>query len=310
MLNTVLLLRDRTTSLTFCPLVQPQNALLSESGDVRYGYLGLLQGLGRASRRADGEGAPDTSAADVNSIAVLLYRMCTGEQMLPRDLGSSLEKIDDPLKRELMKHVLFATTPLATELTQIIAELSPFDIRQFSNATRALLDVENRTKAASAEEAKRRATTRCVMICEPGNGVDCETSLVLLKALRDLGHVEPLGVIANSWPSSERARLARGTLDTLGMRDVPVGVGSEGTATATARVDRSWDSAESYSTPSFSERGETIVTGQRLLRTVFQEARPASITLLCTSSLKDAAIFLRDSGALSVVNSDVSAPPL
>jgi hypothetical protein len=71
-------------------------------------------------------------------------------------------------------------------------------------------DVEKRAKAAGVEEAKKRAATRCVLvmiICEPGDGVDCETSLVLLRALRDLGHVEPLRVIANFWPSSQRAHV-------------------------------------------------------------------------------------------------------
>ena len=278
---------------------QPQNALLSESGDVRYGYLGLLQGLavGRASRSV-GERAPDTSGADVRSVAELLHRMCTGEQVPLDDLSTNLDNIADPWKRQLLTRALFATTtPSAAELTQIITEVSPFDVRRFSNASRALLEVEKRAMVAGVEEAKRRAAKSCVMICEPGNGVDCETSLVLLRALRDLGHIEPLGVIANFWPSSERARLARGTLDVLGMRDVPVGVGSEGASTTTTgRADRSWDSAESYITPSNSEREEMIITGPRLLSMVFEEARPASITLLCTASLKDAAIFLRDSG--------------
>ena len=83
------------------------------------------------------------------------------------------------------------------------------------------------------------------------------------------------------------------------MRGVLVDVGSEGKSSSTGRVDRSWDSAESYITPSDSEREGTIITGQRLLKIVLSEARPASITILCTFSLKDAAIFLRDSDMYS-----------
>ena len=152
------------------------------------------------------------SAAVVHSAAVLLGRMCTGEErILLGDLSTSLEKIGDPSKREFMKRAVFVTPTLSVaELTQIIAGVSPFNVRQFSNATRALLvDVEKRAKTAGVEEAKKRAATRCVlvMICEPGNGLDCETSLVLLRALRDLGHVEPLRVIANFWPSSQRAHV-------------------------------------------------------------------------------------------------------
>lgn len=218
----------------------------------------------------------------MQSTAALLYRMCTGRQV-PDDLSSSLETIGDPLQRELVTRALLATSaPSAAELTQTITELSPFDVRKFANSTRALLDVEMRAKTAALEEAKRRAATCCVMICEPGNGTaDCETSLVLLRALRDMGHIEPLGGIANLRPSSERARILLGTLDALGMRDVLVGVGSEGTSTTTARADRSWDSTESsYITPSNSDREETIITGPRLLSMVFKRAAPASITLL------------------------------
>ena len=145
------------------PFTQPQTALLSENGDVRYGYLSLLQGLvagGRASRAAEEE-PPETSSADVRSVAVLLYRMCTGEQiLLADDFSPSLEKIGDPLKRELIKRSLCAPeAPSATELTQIITEVSSFDVRQFSYATRALLAeqklqiVTERVKAASGESA-------------------------------------------------------------------------------------------------------------------------------------------------------------
>ena len=91
---------------------------------------------------------------------MLLYHMCTGEEMLLDDLSSSLEKIGDPLKRELVKRSLFAPeAPSAAELTQIITELSPYDVRQFSSATRALVAeqqlqiVTERVKAASGESA-------------------------------------------------------------------------------------------------------------------------------------------------------------
>ena len=271
--------------------------MLTKDGDVRFGYLGLHTARDLASEEALG---PTT---DVRSVAIVLYRMITGEQKpdltLRRD--ELLKKISDPLKRQLISRSLLAPQfPSAEELTRIVSELAPFDIRLFSKNTRFLIEVEHRAKAAAEDEARRtmklRAATSCVMICNPGSGVDCESALVLLRALKDLGHVEPLGVIANMWPSGERARLLRGTLDVLGLHNVPVGVGSNGGSSET--TEESWESAQSYITPPNSERESMIVTGRRLLQTIFEDAKPASITLLCTSSLKDAALFLRDSEAL------------
>ena len=40
--------------------------------------------------------------------------------------------------------------------------------------------------------------------------------------------VDLRGIVATLAPAYERARLIRGTLDMLGMHDVPVGVGSDG----------------------------------------------------------------------------------
>ena len=136
----------------------------------------------RLSRATGEERALGASAAVVHSAAVLLDRMCTGEeQTLLGDLSTSLEKIGDPFKREFMKRAVFVTpTPSVAEFTQIIAGVFPFDVRQFSNATRALLvGVKKRAKAADVEEAKKRAATRCVlvMIIEPAKNDVCSRML-------------------------------------------------------------------------------------------------------------------------------------
>ena len=302
--------------------VWAQNALLTEDGDVRYGHIGLQRagdGASMTSYHASCAhqigivGPRDTPGpqSDIRSVATLLYRMCTGEQQAP-ELSLSpdelLAKIRDPLKCDLVsRSLLGATKPSASELVQLISELSPFDVRQFSRATRDLVELEKRVKAATEDEVRRSVklleATSVVMICEPGNGVGCESALLLLRALQELGHLKPLGVIANHWPSSERSRLLRGTLDLVGLHDIPVGVGSDGGSTpgSPGRADNpSWNSGvQSYTSALEVERNGTIITGPRLLQMVFADAEPASITLLCTSSLKDAAIFLRDSGTTS-----------
>ena len=126
--------------------------------------------------------------------------------------------------------------------------------------------------------------------------MDCECALVLLRGLRDAGYVQRLGVAANLWPSGNRARLLRGTLDLLGMHYVPAGIGSNGGSNDHTENLRT--NAQTYITPSDYEREGTITTGRQLLKRVFEEAAPSSITLLCTSSLTDAAMFLRDSGKM------------
>ena len=88
------------------------------------------------------------------------------------------------------------------------------------------------TGGSSSREAKRVTALPCVLICDPGREVDTELALVLLRVLRDHGHLIPKGIIANLWPQAERARLLRGTLDALGLHDVPVGTGTNGGSSA------------------------------------------------------------------------------
>lgn len=58
---------------------------------------------------------------------------------------------------------------------------------------------------------------------------DDECTFVLLAALAQF-HVRVDALITTLAPSPERARLARGTLDALGLSSVPVGIGSAGGA--------------------------------------------------------------------------------
>ena len=46
----------------------------------------------------------------------------------------------------------------------------------------------------------------------------------------DLGLFDLRAVVANLCPAFARAKLARGTLDSLGLEEVPVGIGTEGGA--------------------------------------------------------------------------------
>lgn len=138
-----------------------------------------------------------------------------------------------------------------------------------------------------------------ILMCDLGRGVGSELSCVLLRVMRDLGHLDVKGVIANLHPQAERARFLRGTLDTLGMHDVPVGVGTDGGANKNGE-ERFFEGAQKYVPDEGSARANTIITGRSLLQKAFEQAPAKSMALILLSSLKDAAIFLRDHEALFV----------
>ncbi|KAM3073500.1 hypothetical protein ACMFMF_006706 [Clarireedia jacksonii] len=59
-----------------------------------------------------------------------------------------------------------------------------------------------------------------------GKDYDDLAAVVVLKELDRLGLVKIIGLIANLTPAVKRAQFARGALDTLGLEDVPVAVGT------------------------------------------------------------------------------------
>jgi hypothetical protein len=80
------------------------------------------------------------------------------------------------------------------------------------------------------------------------------------------------GALANLHPSFERARLVRGTLDTLGLHDTPVGIGTDGGDLSYA--DTFSESASSYMTPPHAQRTyEPIASRARQRRTTKRHAR-------------------------------------
>ena len=113
-------------------------------------------------------------------------------------------------------------------------------------------------------------------------------TFVLMRALTDRGLVECKGAIATLAPSRARARLVRGTLNELGLNEVPVAIGSDGGFTGhTATFE---DTASSYIAP---DNGSfATLSGVDLLMEVYASAAPQSLELLCIASMKDAAQFV------------------
>lgn len=68
----------------------------------------------------------------------------------------------------------------------------------------------------------------CVIISDPGEDLDDELAMIMLRYLVSQDHLICKAIVANLKPSDLRARLTRGTLDELGMSDVRVGQGTDG----------------------------------------------------------------------------------
>ena len=139
-----------------------------------------------------------------------------------------------------------------------------------------------------ARAAKMITAQALVLICDPGRTEGCEMALALLRVMRDLGHVDPKAVIANVWPQQDRSRLLRKRLDSLGLHDVPVGVGSNG-GVITSNTTVSEKLRALGEDPAFAgkaDRASEILPGGQLLEKIWDEAAPASLVLLITSSLK------------------------
>mmetsp|Transcript_6060 Transcript_6060/g.10477 ORF Transcript_6060/g.10477 Transcript_6060/m.10477 type:complete len:941 (+) Transcript_6060:95-2917(+) len=140
-----------------------------------------------------------------------------------------------------------------------------------------------------------------VVISDPGQDLDDEMVFIMLTHLVDEGFVDLQGVVATLAPAYDRARLCRGTLDLLGMHDVPVGVGTDGGDVDGTHKAAAFDNlAHSYMPPSNSERSMSMEPGRRLLHRIYVEAEPKLLTLVVIASLKDAALFLRDNEKLFV----------
>ena len=140
-----------------------------------------------------------------------------------------------------------------------------------------------------------RPVAPLVVISDPGQDQDDEMAFILMRALRAKGLVEPVAVVANLRPARQRARLARGTFDVLGLASVPVATGSDGGSAE--HVDTFSETAGAYMPP---EHDYVDEAGGALLERVFVAAPRKGLDVLCISSLKDAAAFLREHEALFV----------
>ena len=134
-------------------------------------------------------------------------------------------------------------------------------------------------EAAIAESQRSGGTevAQVLLLIDPGQDLDDELLLLLLSVLDEHGVAKCQGVVTTLGPAALRAGLARGTLDGLGLTQVPVGVGSDGGASGSTEL---FEHLGYLSMANFED-------GQALMRRVLQEAAPRSITVVVAASHRD-----------------------
>eukprot|EP00931_Biecheleriopsis_adriatica_P018957 TRINITY_DN13073_c0_g2_i1.p1 TRINITY_DN13073_c0_g2~~TRINITY_DN13073_c0_g2_i1.p1 ORF type:complete len:940 (-),score=185.98 TRINITY_DN13073_c0_g2_i1:67-2886(-) len=156
---------------------------------------------------------------------------------------------------------------------------------------------------------------RLIVISDIGQDNDDEMALLLLAEMYRRDEIQVKAVIANLRPASSRAALARGTLDMVGMKDVPVGIGTDGGSVKHTDTFSKHISVPKTGLDYFSEAdanvkkvlaamdGPTeeqvckkyrVFPGQKLMLSCLREASDKSIRLLLLSSLKDATLLLKE----------------
>jgi len=197
----------------------------------------------------------------------------------------------------------------------------------FPNDSKELFPVSDRIKCLFPQNASAPTDSDStayhepvpiVLISDPGQDLDDEMMFIMSSHLHSLGLISIRGVIANLYPSLARARLARGTLNLLGLHDVPVGIGTDGGDTTGNHSSKQFEStSSSYIIPEDDEAAmKGLETGHRLLQRLYQAAPEieyadklevgtngkttkkkeikGGLTIVVTSSFKDISIFVRD----------------
>ena len=189
--------------------------------------------------------------------------------------------------------------------------------------------ISRRASFESADQFEQeQSPVPIVLISDPGQDLDDEMMFIMARYLVSLDLISLKGVVANLSPSFARARLTRGTLDLLGLHRVPVGIGTDGgDTTGKHSSDQFEETAESYIVKENSEAARGLESGHRLLQRLYEEAPDieyveaphrkddkeqstrnskdvtkrlikGGLALVITSSMKDAAIFVRDNPSL------------
>lgn len=148
------------------------------------------------------------------------------------------------------------------------------------------MDPSSRDSTSTLHEEMSTASP-LIILTDIGRDIDDELSFILLASLRKMGLVDPIAIVPTLAPQMERAWLARGSLDALGMADVPVGIGSSGGVEDGVSLEMY---GGTYSQPS----QEIYENGADLLVRALESSPRKSVRFLCIASLTDVAKLMKN----------------
>lgn len=137
--------------------------------------------------------------------------------------------------------------------------------------------------------AKGQKPPHLLVITDLAKDYDDLMAMVLLGELHRLGLVELEAFVANLMPAQSRARFGRGALDLLGLRKIPIGIGTEGSE----KLHKVNDYEFKYCTFMAPAGSVEFENGEELLLKVLRKAavEKRKVTLLLLSSLMDISKF-------------------
>ena len=156
-------------------------------------------------------------------------------------------------------------------------------------------DEKSRSLAPTTAPSREDSRVNLLVTMDPGQDLDDEMFIVLAAALEARGLIRLLGVVTCLAPAGMRARLARGTMDQLGLGAVPVAAGSDGGAAGDPESIANMASVD-YITRLPPQED----VGGELMCNVLRESGPKSVTIAIIASLKDMADLLRQHEALVI----------
>jgi len=224
------------------------------------------------------EALPRTTSVRISGDAArpFVVECATGLQVAAHDM-------------ELLTSNQFMIRKTSADSAYIVMTRSPDNGQQAAANTETTKDLA-RLHAAVGVQENEFEPLQLVIVTDPGKDNDDELALIMARTMCDMDLFDLRAVIANLRPSDARAKLARGTLDCLGMSDVPVAVGTDGKSQTHTDTFSSTIAGTGYDycvNPVEPDAG-------LLLEQVYEEAELASIVLLLISSLTDTADFIRD----------------
>jgi len=160
------------------------------------------------------------------------------------------------------------------------------DLPDEDQAVSADLSQEEQAIYETLFEVKRErkvAPRKIVVITDLAKDYDDLAALIILKELHRLEFIRLVGVIANLYQASNRASFARGALNLLGLNDIPVACGTDGTEDYKQKLKAAF-----YGDPEITGEPD-FADGKDLLDKIFSDAEreQEKVHLLCLSSLED-----------------------